>query len=153
MPGPYKSDSVTLAMPSLTDTISNRLISNPRQLFLVDGIGALVSAFLLFVLLKGFSGMPSGILNQLSMVALFLSIYSLSCYAFLKSRWKNFMGLLSVLNGCYCILTLILMVVYFKLLSIAGTIYFIAEIAIIAKLATIEYKAFRQGKPQENHQS
>jgi len=131
-------------------TLTTRLISNPKQLFLVDGIGGLVSAFMLYVVLKDFSGMPSRVLDQLAAIALFCGIYSLSCYAFVKSRWKNFMKFICVFNGCYCVLTLVIMVIHFSSLQPAGTIYFLAEIAIIAKLAITEFKAVKYGSNKSN---
>lgn len=133
-------------MASLTDSFSKRLINQPRQLFLADGIGALISAFLLYVIVKGFSGMPSSVLNQLAAIALFFSIYSFSCYAFVKRKWEYFIAIICFMNFCYCLLTFSLVIIHFSSLSIAGSIYFIGEIAIIAKLAIIEYKAFRFAK-------
>lgn len=130
-------------MSPATNSIINNLITNPKRLFLWDGIGGLISAFMLFLVLKDFSGMPPRVLNQLAAIALFCGVYSLSCYAFVKSQWKNFMTFIAVFNGCYCILTLVMMVINFTELEPAGTIYFIAEIAIIAKLAITEFQSVR----------
>lgn len=128
----------------------NSLIANPKRLFLADGIGGLISAFMLYVVLKDFSGMPSRVLDQLAAIALFCGIYSLSCYAFVKSHWKNFMKFICVFNGCYCVLTLVMMVIHFSSLQPAGTIYFLAEIAIIAKLAITEFKAVQYDNNKSN---
>ena len=124
-------------------TLIQHLISHPKKLFLLDAAGAVFSAFMLYVVLKDFSGMPARVLNQLAAIALFCAVYSFSCYAFVKSKWKNFMRFLSVLNGCYCVLTLVLIVIHFTTIHPAGIIYFIAEIAIIAKLAITELQAVR----------
>lgn len=130
-------------MSPASNSIINNLITNPKRLFLWDGIGGLISAFMLYVVLTDFSGMPPRTLNQLAAIALFCCVYSLSCYAFVKSRWKKFMTFIAVFNGCYCVLTLVMMVINFTELEPAGTIYFIAEIAIIAKLAITEFQSVR----------
>jgi hypothetical protein len=130
-------------VPADKPTLTNRLISNPKQLFLLDGIGGMISAFMLYVVLKDFSGMPPRVLNQLAAIALFCGIYSLSCFAFVKSQWKNFMTFIAVFNGCYCVLTLIIVVIHFTVLEPLGSIYFIGEIAIIAKLAITEFQSVR----------
>ena len=49
--------------------IINRLAQKPRALFLVDGIGAFITAFLLLVILRTFNeyvGMPPAVLTCLT---------------------------------------------------------------------------------------
>ena len=53
------------------------------------------------------------------------------------------MTFIAVFNGCYCVLTLIIVVIHFTVLEPLGSIYFIGEIAIIAKLAITEFQSVR----------
>jgi len=57
----------------------------PKTLFLVDGIGALLTALLLFAVLRPFHelfGMPQITVTYLSIIAAIFCLYSMSCYLF-----------------------------------------------------------------------
>jgi hypothetical protein len=81
----------------IIDIISKKLTQKPQNIFLLDGIGAFVSAFFLFGVLKKFQthfGMPSNILDVLSFIAMIFCVYSLSCFFFIKKTWKPFLKLI-----------------------------------------------------------
>lgn len=116
---------------------------NPRILFLVDGLGALTTAFFLFVILKTYNdyfGMPQLILNYLSIIAVLLSIYSMSCFFLLKSRWQIFLRIIGIANLLYSALTLSLLIYFYSILTILGITYFLLEILIICGLVYLELK-------------
>ena len=118
-----------------------QLSSKPKILFLIDSIGALATAFFLYVVLRNFNeyfGMPITILNYLSAIAACLCIYSTICLVLIKENYIPFIIIISIANLLYCILTIGLVIFYHHQLTIFGTAYFLGEIAIIFGLVYIE---------------
>jgi succinate dehydrogenase hydrophobic anchor subunit len=125
------------------------LISKPKKLFLVDSLGALTTAFLLFVVLRNFHayvGMPKIILTYLSLLAAFPCIYSVTCFFLIKENWAPYIKGLSIANALYCLLTLCLIFFYSPRLKIFGILYFLAELLIISGLIYIEQKVMKDIK-------
>lgn len=115
----------------------------PRKLFLVDGIGALISAFSLGVLLPYFQshiGMPGHLLYGLAVLSTLFSLYSISSYLNFGLRWRAFMKGIAIINLSYCVLSFCLVYYFFEALSIYGLAYFIGEKLIVAVLVVIEWK-------------
>lgn len=115
-----------------------------KCLFLLDGIGALCTAALLYFLLAGYQhlfGMPLHVLHLLSAAGLACAIYSFSCYLLLKKNRQPFLRVIALVNILYCIGTLILIMLYYDLLKPVTLAYFAIEIMIIALLACFELKA------------
>ncbi len=119
------------------------MMINPKKLFLLDGIGALLSAFLLAVVLVRFEssfGMPTRALNILAVIACIFAAYSLLSYLLVKVTWQPYLRFIAFANLAYCCFTIGL-VVYFKdELSGLGLIYFLAEVSVILVLARFELK-------------
>lgn len=119
------------------------MITNPKKLFLIDGIGALVSSFFLGVVLVCLEhkiGMPIAILYTLAILPIFFVIYSFSCYFFLKHCWKPFLKGIAILNLLYCFLTIGILFFFDHNLTFLGWSYFIVELIILGILITIEFK-------------
>ena len=118
---------------------------NPKKLFLIDGFGAILSAFLLGVVLVKFEeifGIPTSVLYFLATIPIFFVIYDVFCYQkYLK------IGLLlkgiAVLNMLYCCVSIGLISYHFSSITILGWTYVIVEIILVSFLAMIE---FRVGK-------
>ena len=122
------------------------LASNPRKIFLIDGIGAFVTTLLLSTILAPFSnffGMPQAILYLLATVAFFYTLYSLSCFYFIPQKWQFCLSIILVANIFYCCLTTGFIFYYYPTLTKLGLIYFILEIAIMTQLILIEYQTIR----------
>ena len=121
----------------------NKLIQNipPRQMFLVDSLGALVSALLLGIVLVQFNDLfsiPVNVLYPLAAIALAFCMYSLTCYLLVKKNSKLYLRLIAVLNLMYCLLTISLVFYHHNTLSVLGYLYFTGEIIIIALVAYTE---------------
>jgi hypothetical protein len=119
----------------------NYMANKPKTLFLTDSLGAMVTAFLLFVVLRRFNeyiGMPKTILVYLSVIAVSFCTYSTICFLFLKRNWIPFIRAISYVNLLYCVLTIGLLISYHSVLTTLGIIYFLVEIAIICVLVYIE---------------
>lgn len=121
--------------------IIKQLSSNPKKLFLIDSIGALTTASLLFVVLRNFNeyfGIPEKILTYLSAIAACFFIYSTTCFFIIKANGVTFIKGISIANLLYCALTISLVVYYHHQLTTLGMAYFLGEIAIICGLVYIE---------------
>jgi len=129
--------------------IIKALTLKPRSVFLVDGVGAVLTAFLLITVLKTFNeyfGMPRETLTILSILALILAIYSFSCFAFSDNNSQKLLKPIIVANLIYCILTLGLVIYFYNKLTILGLTYFGGEILIIGGLVHIELKTLEASR-------
>ena len=119
---------------------------NPKQLFLIDSLGALVSAFMLGVVLVQFenTGMPKNILYLLSFIPCVFAIYSFSCFLIMPKNWRFLLKVIAIANLLYCCLTLILMINLYQNLTVLGFIYFICEIIVVIILVIVELKIASQ---------
>ncbi len=121
------------------------------MIFLVDGLGAFITASLLFVgstKLQEYLGMPPKILSLLSIIASTFAVYSIFCFLFLKMSWGIFLKAIMIANLLYCCLTMGLVIYYYPVLTIIGLTYFLAEIAVIAGLVFLELKTFKLINPK-----
>ncbi len=121
-----------------------RLTSNPKQLFFVDGLGAWVSAFFLSMVLAKFEpifGMPLNVLIILALVPGFFILYSFGCYFFLKDNWSPYLKGIAIANSLYCLVTLGLVMYHYEKLTFFGVGYFVVEILIVGVVIFLEFKA------------
>lgn len=121
----------------------NYFSRNPRILFLIDGLGAVLTAFSLFIVVSHFSeyfGMPANILTYLSAIGLIYCTYSLSSYFLLKGNWAPYLRIIAIGNFLYCVVTMALLHFYHDELTTIGFAYFLTEILIILLLVYIELR-------------
>ncbi|RYD56096.1 MAG: hypothetical protein EOP56_14270 [Sphingobacteriales bacterium] len=117
----------------------------PRNLFLIDGAGALLSAVLLYTLaIHDVTGMPSKVMYTLAGIATVFAVYSLSCFFMVRERWRAFIKEIAVANLLYCLLTAALSVYFFPKLTPLGIAYFLAEMVVTAILIWKELEAVRK---------
>lgn len=119
---------------------------NPKikKVFLIDGIGALLSAVLLGFVLTSFEdvfGMPRNVLFGLSSIAAVFSIYSFSCYFFNFKNLQLKLKLITSANVLYCFLTAYLVFHFYDNLTTLGLLYFILEIIVIFTLVVFERRS------------
>ena len=127
----------------------NNLQNNPKQIFLIDAIGAFLSALFLIAILgtfQAFFGMPMKIIYILSLLAVCFSIYSISCYFFIPNNWKPFLKDIIIANSCYCLLTIGMVVYFYQDLTALGVVYFLLELLVIIILVSFEIKMFKQNE-------
>ena len=120
-----------------------KFISHPKKLFLIDGLGALLSAFLLgFVLVKleRVFGIPSKTLYFLASMPVFFAIYDLYCIRKNNNGLGNFMKGIAIINLTYCCISILFAFYHLGTITIFGWSYLIIEILIIIILTIIEYK-------------
>lgn len=122
----------------------DKLTSNSKRLFLIDGLGAFLTAFFLVAILVRFEdsfGMPRTILYILSLVACVYTIYSFCCHFFILSNWRPYLKAIAIANIIYCCLTTGLVFYFYQSLTILGLIYFLLEIVVMSVLILIELMA------------
>jgi hypothetical protein len=122
----------------------NRERTTGKQLFLLDGSGALLSAFFLGVVLRQFEpifGMPVETLTLLALLACTFACYSWFCYFLVTDKWPTFLRVIMVVNILYACLSLFLVYRHFADLTILGVIYFVLELIVLAGVVYVEYYA------------
>lgn len=130
---------MTNKIQQLIDTFRKK----PRQLFLVDGLGALLTSFSLAVVLTKFQeyiGMPQRMLYFLSIVGLIFATYSILCYFLNPKNWQSLLRIIAFANLGYCLLTIRYMYLFYESLTALGLLYFILEILIIFAIVALELR-------------
>ena len=128
-------------MTNRIQQIISQLTKTPKKIFLIDAIGAFLTAFLLFAVLRTWNeyiGIPKKTITILSAIALFFCFYSTFCFLINNRNWKLFLKIIAVSNLLYCCLTLGLLIYNFQKMTIIGVTYFGGEIIIISVLIFIE---------------
>lgn len=121
---------------------------HPKKLFLIDSLGALLSALLLGVVLASLEstfGMPPKVLYVLASIAGIFCIHSFLCYSGQTENWRSRMRIIAIANLLYCGLTAGLIIALYPRLTGLGLLYFVLEIMVVAGLAVIELKAASRG--------
>lgn len=124
-----------------------QFLAKPKNIFLIDAVGALITFALLFLVLRPFNaffGLSKATLEYLSLLALTFSIYSFTCFFLAKNKWKLYLKIICTANILYCILTFGILLSNYKSISIFGIIYFLGEIVVIAGLVFLKIKAIRK---------
>jgi cation transport ATPase len=118
-----------------------------NKLFLIDGIGAIITALLLSQVLARYEsvfGMPASLLYILAGVAACFAVYSLTCYWRIKEGGAPFLTGIAVANTLYCIATLGIVAYRFDTLTWLGVAYFIGEVLVVMALVSVELGAARK---------
>lgn len=122
---------------------SLRFIEKPRQLFLIDGAGALISAFLLGVVLvklEWLFGIPRSALYMLASIPICFAIYDFVCYKNLYSNFSPYLKIIAILNILYCVLSIGYAIYHSISITLLGWAYVTSEVLIVLFLARLEMK-------------
>ena len=119
---------------------------NERRIFLLDGVGAVLSSLGTGIVLPFFAqwtGVPVSVTTPLAVLGFCFAVYSLSCFQFV-SQIRAWMLLTIVgANLFYCGLALGV-VVDLEGISIWGRVYFVVEIFIVAGVVLLETTLYRR---------
>jgi hypothetical protein len=129
--------------------ILNENIANPKQVFLIDACGALVTTISLLVILaplEQYFGMPKKTLYLLSGLAFCLFTYSIICYRLIKLDWKPFLIILIISNVIYSLISIGLIITYSSRITTLGWVYFTLELLVICLIVVLEYKSYLNQK-------
>ncbi len=117
---------------------------HPKMLFLIDGTGAILSAFLLGIVLvelESIFGIPRLTLYFLAVLPILFSVYDIFCYRVKSNNISPLLKAIAVMNIAYCILSIGLATYHFRKITFFGWSYLLIEVFIVITLATIELKA------------
>ena len=121
----------------------DKLQFKPKTLFLIDSIGALLTAVILIIIKAYFNerfGIPWHTVYILSSIAFIFALYSFSCYYFLKHKWQPYLITIGIANFLYCCSTAALIFIHYDNLTKLAVAYFAFEILIMCCLVFIELK-------------
>jgi len=119
------------------------LIENPKFLFILDSLGALLSAFMLGVVLvhfKSFFGIPITTLYILATLPLLFVAFDVYSYFSADSQLGINLRRIAIINLSYCLLSLSLAFYHIELITVYGWIYIVIEIIIVLFIANLEFK-------------
>lgn len=118
-------------------------IANSKKVFFLDGVGALLSAFLLGCVLVEFEpyfGIPVPTLYFLALLPCLFAVYDVYCYFSKYCSDSVLLKGIAFMNSFYCFLSLALLVYHFNEVKFLGWGYILLEIIVVLSIATIEYK-------------
>jgi hypothetical protein len=123
----------------------NTSILNERKIFLIDAIGASVSAISLLVpyLFEELFGMPKSTVSIFISIAIAYSIYSTTIYLINTVNWKFYLTIIALLNISYCLFTGYHILKNLNAITLYGHLYFVGEILVILVLAIFELRSSR----------
>lgn len=122
---------------------------NPKKLFIIDGLGAILSAFLLGVVLVGFEsifGIPKSTLYCLAFFPCLFAIYDFYCFFMDGNNISLQLKGIAILNLLYCCLSVGLIIYHHHRITKYGWAYLMIEIIIVLALAYYELKTARRVK-------
>lgn len=110
-------------------------------MFIIDGIGAMLTAALLMFLLGNLNeyfGVPATTLTYLAVIAAAFCIYSFTCFFVGRKNPPPFIRTIAIANLLYCLLTLVILITRFSEITTLGIAYFVGEMGIICVLVYTE---------------
>ena len=116
---------------------------DPRKLFLIDGIGAFISAFMLGIVLvqfESFFGMPRKALYFLAALPCLYLLYDFYVYWQVEKNLKWYLKGIAMANLLYYFISIAFLFQHQQQLTIWGWTYFILEMLIIILLVVIQAK-------------
>ncbi len=120
-----------------------------KNVFLIDSLGALITASLLIQLLARFYeifGIPEPTLYLLAYIAIGFSLYSFICHILKPKKWKIYLKIIALANLLYCVLTMSLIGYHHTSITVIGVLYFLGEIVIVTGLS---FREFELAKKQQ----
>lgn len=115
--------------------------THPKKLFQIDGLGAILSAVLLGIVLvkfEKFFGIPQSTLYLLASLPCLFALYDLYCYFKINQNLGSFLRAIATANLLYGGLSLGLAVYHSNEITYWGWSYILIEILIVVTLATLE---------------
>ncbi|SEB36809.1 hypothetical protein SAMN04489761_0196 [Tenacibaculum sp. MAR_2009_124] len=124
--------------------LSKKIKKLPKTLFLIDGIGALCSAFFLgfiFTYFNALVGIPIPSLYLLASFPCFYILLDVYFYCNSDKNINNHLRIIAFLNFLYCIISLILVIKHREKTTYLGWAYILLELMLISILIFLELKA------------
>lgn len=117
-----------------------------KNIFLFDGIGAVLSASLMFLLIaqfESFFGLPQKSAYFLTIFPVLYLIFSFYCHFNPSDSWKaNLKGVISA-NLLYCFISIGVFMYHVDVLTPYGLTYFVLEILVVIGVVVMELRVLR----------
>jgi hypothetical protein len=113
-----------------------------KSLLWIDAIAALFSGCIVLILKNPFSrlfNLPENLLITLSVVALGYSSFSFYLTQ-QRSPSKQLLNILVLGNSTYALACVVLLIIYFHMVSLLGVGYFLLDFLFVATLAVLEWR-------------
>lgn len=123
------------------DKLINWGISNPKKVFQLDGLGAMLSAVLLGVVLvkwESVFGIPTSTLYLLAAIPCLFAVYDFYCYLKVDKMTGAFLKGIALANLLYCALSIGLALSHLDTITLFGWAYIIGEIVLVTVIALFE---------------
>lgn len=121
---------------------------NEKNIFLLDGIGAVLSACftgLILIRYSLFIGINVSLLQSLALIPAAYAVYSLSCYFFVSKRRPWMLLAIIIANLIYCAISAGL-ILFRERITMRGKILLTAEIIIVLLVVFLELKVYKKFK-------
>ncbi len=128
---------------TMSEQLINRFYKNPGSLFLVDGVGAMLSSFLLGIVLVKFEnvfGIPASTLYLLASFPVVFAVYDFYNYRRKSGKPGRSLRGIAIMNLFYCLLSVGATSFHHRVVTGWGWAYIIAEVAIVIALAVLELR-------------
>ncbi len=128
-------------------SLVKKISLTPRILFLIDGLGAIISALILGVILVRYNeliGMPVNSLYFLALLPLVFIFYDVYCYLTIKNRLLSKVKGIVTLNSLYCIISIIEIYINWKSLTSLGLTYFVLELIVLILIIRFEVSVMKK---------
>jgi len=122
-----------------------------KKLLMVDASGALLSAFLLGVVLvklESFFGVPRTTLNLLASIPCLFAVYDFYCVFKVEANIGVFIQGIAIMNIMYCCLSIGVLMYHRTSISYLAWIYFLTEIVLVRLLAFVELRVAKNHTSQ-----
>jgi len=119
------------------------LQADPRRAFAIDGVGALVSAVALGLVLPSFAvelGTTRPALYVLAALPVVFALYDLACVLLRAPRWRAALRVIAAANAAYAPISIAVLIGDGVGLSALGYAYFAGEITIVLALALLQLR-------------
>ncbi len=122
---------------------------NPKQLLIIDGLGALVSALTLGFILPQFEslfGIPEKLLHLLAIPP--VVFFFIDMYGFISppAKMKQLLKFIASANLAYCLLSLTLASTHYEKITLWGWGYLLIEVLVVVGLALLEFRVAENSK-------
>jgi hypothetical protein len=121
----------------------HRFSLHPKKLFLIDALGAILSVFLLGVILvklENVFGIPKTTLYFLAFLPCLFVVYDLYCWIRIERSVGVFLKVIAFVNLLYCCISLGMAILHYQKITYMGWGYILLEILIVTSLVIIELK-------------
>lgn len=123
------------------------MMLSARQVFLVDGLGGVLTATLLGLVLPMFHeriGLGPWTLRWLGLAGLGYAVFSLSTYLRSPLRMVPYLRVIILANLAYCVTIAVVLVANRAEVTVLGFVYFAIEVGVILTLVGLETRILRR---------